>query len=67
MSTTGGGGACLFYLYLKLLEDCRWKMKQVSSIITLMTVTFIGILMFLCHFHFIFATPLLMIHVFQTF
>ncbi|CAL5201398.1 unnamed protein product [Lathyrus oleraceus] len=44
-TSTTGGGTCLFYLYLKLLEDCRWKMKQVSSIITLMTTWILQ------HFH----------------
>lgn len=44
-----------------------WKMKQVTSSITLLMVLIISLLIVLCHFHCIFATPLLMIHVFQTF
>lgn len=35
--------------------------------IELPTVIFIGILVFMCHFHYIFATPSLMINVFQHF
>lgn len=57
----------MVYLYLKLSEGCRWKTEQVMGSITLLTVIFIGLLIFLCHFHFIFTTPLLMIRVFQTF
>lgn len=62
-----GGDACLIYLYSKLSKGFRWKMKQVTCNITLLTIIFIGILMFLCHFHFIFTMLLLMIRVFQTF
>lgn len=42
-------------------------MKRVIDSITLLTIIFIGLLIFLCHFHFIFTTPLLMIHGFQIF
>lgn len=59
--------ACLVYLYSKLLEGYRWKTKQVISNITLLIVIFIGLLMFMCHFHHIFATLLLVILVFQQF
>lgn len=41
------------------------KTKHVIGSITLLTVIFISLLMFMCHFHYIFATPLLMICVFQ--
>ena len=61
------GATCLVYLYSKLFEACRWKMKHVRDSITLLTIIFIGFLMFMCHFHYIFATPLLMIRVFQHF
>lgn len=44
-----------------------WKTKQATCSITLLTVIFISLLMFLCPFHFIFTTSLLMICVFQTF
>lgn len=42
-------------------------MKQVTGNITLLTIIFIGLLVFVCNFHYIFATPLLMIRVFQHF
>lgn len=61
------GVACLVYLYSKLSEGYKWKTKQVTSSITLLTVIFVGLLIFLCHFHFIFTMSLLMIRVFQTF
>lgn len=35
--------------------------------IIVLTVIFIGLLIFLCHFHFIFTAPLLMIRGFQTY
>lgn len=41
-------GACLVYLYSKISEGCRWKTKQVKDNITLLTVIFIGLLVFGC-------------------
>lgn len=61
------GAAYLVYLYSKLSGGYTCKTKQVTCSITLLTIIFIGLLMFLFPFHFIFTTPLLMIHVFQTF
>lgn len=61
------GATCVAYLYSKLFEGCKWKTKKVASNITLLTVIFIGLLVFVCHFHHIFATPFLMIRVFQHF
>lgn len=42
-------------------------MKKMTGNITLLMVIFIGLLVFGCHFHYIFATHLLMISVFQHF
>lgn len=42
-------------------------MKNEAGHITLLTVIFIGLLIFMCHFYYIFATSLLMIRVFQHF
>lgn len=42
-------------------------MKHVTVSITLLEIVLIGFLMFLCPFHVIFTTSLLMIRVFQTF
>lgn len=61
------GISCLIYLYSKLSEGCMWKTKHVTDIISLLKVIFIGLLMFICHFHNTFATSLLVIHVFQHF
>lgn len=61
------GAACLINLYSKYSEGFRWKMKQVTGSITLLTIIFIGFLIFQCHFHFIFTTLLIMICVCQTF
>lgn len=61
------GNACLVYLYSKIFKGCSWKMKHVTGSITLLTIIFIGLLVFVCHFHYIFATLLLMIRVFQHF
>lgn len=57
--------ACLVYLYSKLSDGCRWKTKKMTINITLFTVIFIGLLMFVCHFHYIFTTPLLMMTYFD--
>ena len=37
------GAACLVYLYTKLSEGCKWKTKQMTDNITLLTVKFLGI------------------------
>lgn len=57
---------CLVYLYLKLSEGTRWKTKQITNNITLLTIIFICLLIFVS-FSLIFTTPLLMIHVLQHF
>lgn len=58
------GSTCLVYLYYKLFEGCMWKTKHVTCSITLLAIIFLGILMFVCHFHNTFAISLLMTHMF---
>lgn len=49
-----GEGACLVYLYSKLVEGCMWKIKQVTCNITLLTIIFLHLIT--CHFDYTFAT-----------